>query len=317
MKNAVIALLFCTSPLVAQNQRIILPSLSIVGSTLDVSVMYDPSRHVYRYEYRITAAPRNKVPVEGFSVDVNGSTPHQQIDPDLVNNVMRRETRSIRPAVVQPATSIPVGLISPYPRGTIAGVSMVGDVVFGGFSWDVQPGTTLGGFVIESKFGPGSRTAVLIPSRKTWDDAEAKSTSEDTEFVLEEPGQTDYKVKLDSVGPAELTDADFFNGVGQQPAEVNKFIRFVQPKDNRIKVPAGVTSYYVIVYYGNTIQPATFVATLNGSDITNQFHPYPGVGDAVKIPIGPGTTKLQLEVVGTKSSGGTARDSDTLTFLPQ
>jgi hypothetical protein len=37
----------------------------------------------------------------------------------------------------------------------------------------------------------------------------------------------------------------------------------------------------------------------------------------VKIGIGTTTTKLHLSVDGTKSSGGKATDSDTLTFLPQ
>jgi len=87
--------------------------------------------------------------------------------------------------------------------------------------------------------------------------------------------------------------------------------------DNRVKVPAGTSVYFVIVYYGNAILPATFTATLDGADVSAQFHPVPGGSDVFRVPIGASTTKLQLSVTGVKASGGRGTDSDTLTFLPQ
>lgn len=107
-----------------------------------------------------------------------------------------------------------------------------------------------------------------------------------------------------------------YNGGGQQPAEVNAFLRYAAPHDNRLKVAAN-SKQWLIVYYGRTINPAGFAADQDGVDISARFHPAPGGADAVQIGVGSTATKVHLSVSGTKASGGTGTDSDTFTFLPQ
>ncbi|HVR37607.1 MAG TPA: hypothetical protein VMU84_00815 [Thermoanaerobaculia bacterium] len=82
-------------------------------------------------------------------------------------------------------------------------------------------------------------------------------------------------INTTTIGPAEIADTVLYDGGGQQPAEVNKFLRYAAPTDNRKKVPANST-YIVIMRYGTTIVPGTFSATLNGTDINSRFHPLPG-----------------------------------------
>lgn len=298
-------------------QTVELPPLTITGTSVDTTVTFDPSRSVYRYEYVIVAPSTNKAAVRYFSIDVKGTVPRPQIDPALRNNVERSETDANRPLKIQPDTAIPVGINAPVPSDVIASVTMDARVMFaglGGGAADVPPGASRGGFVIESKLPPGRRKLRLEPSQDLWYELQDASEDAGTEFEAEET-ETSYAVEIDGIGPVEPpTDATLYSGGGQQPAEVNKFLRYSAPIDNRVKLAAGTTKTSVAIYYGATIDPQSFRAALNGVDITSKFHPVPGTAEAVTVPVA-GTTKLQLSVEGRKASGGRATDSDTLTFL--
>jgi len=284
------------------------PPLTISGTSLTCAVSYDSARQVYRYAYTINAPSTNLAPVVGFHLDLAGKSARTQLDPTLQNNIVRRDNK-------QPATTIPVGIIVPDPGIWRAGITPGGQFYIYSRKglMDVPAGAAQGGIVIESHQPPGLRTVRFHPSTRAWNtiiDALPLGTE-----LENPPNGRDYIATTTAIGPADLTDADFYSGGGQQPAEVNKFLRYTAPLDNRVKLPAGTTSYTVVVLYGTTIVPSTFQATLSGVDITSQFHPAPGGADAVTIPIN-GTTKLHLSVDGTKSSGGKGTDSDTLTFLP-
>jgi hypothetical protein len=299
------------APLAAQTSPVQLPSLSIANAQIVSTVSYDAQRGVYRYDYSVVNPPTNKAAIRGVRVDVTGKTPHSQIDPTLQNNIPRGETAGKQ---LQPDTTIPVGITVPDPVRWLAMVNPAGQVA-------VAPGkstvnfalpSNVGGIVIESRFPPALREVSLIPNDSAWFEF-AKAYPEDTAFT---PDSIEaYKFKTTALAPFEPADTDLYDGGGQQPAEVNKFLRYAAPNDNRIKLAPGTTSVLVIVYYGATIIPATFSATLNGLNITSRFHPIPGTAEAQMIAVS-GTTKLHLSVDGTKASGGRGTDSDTLTFLP-
>ncbi len=285
------------------------PDLTITGSTLGWSVIYDAARGVYRYTYIVNAPVTNLAPIEAVQIDVSGTTLRPQTDPSLQENIVRR-------AQLQPATTIPVGITVSDPQWR-GGVGAGGRAFFSARKviYALPPNSSKSGFVIESKLPPGIRSVEITPSDKAWFDIADQLPDNGAEFeqLLDVHG---FSIKTITVGPAEISDTALYDGGGQQPAEVNKFLRYAAPLDNRVKVPANST-YTVIVYYGKTIQPATFSATLDGVDITSRFHPIPGGADAVSVAIGASTTKLHMSVDGTKSSGGKSTDSDTLTFLPQ
>jgi len=289
-----------------------LPDLTITGSTLDCTVSYDASRGVYRYAYTINAPATNLVAVQAFDIDIMGKHTRTQIDPTLAENIVRVRQQ------LQPYSAIPVGVTVPDPARWRAGIGRAGNLFASARKsvLAVAPGTSATGFVIESHLPPGIRKAIISPSRQPWLDIMDNTPDNGAEFLEPHPDERQFEVTTTAVAPAELSDADLFDGGGQQPAEVNKFLRYVAPTQSRNKVPAN-TTYTVIVYYGATINAATFSATLDGVDITSRFHPLPGGADAVKIAIGTATTKLHLSVDGTKASGAKGTDSDTLTFLPQ
>jgi hypothetical protein len=266
---------------------------------------------VYRYSYTILASPANLAPIREFRIDLSSKTARTQIDPTLNENIRRHSMK-------QPLTTIPVGVnVTDLAQWGASSVGGDGMAYFSASKWiySLQPGSSKSGFVLESHLPPGPRRAWINPDIHAWWDAIEHGPQSDAEFVTPLSEGT-FAIEVTTAGPAELTDADLYDGGGQQPAEVNKFLRYAAPKDNRLKVPAN-SPYTVIVYYGKTINPATFTATLDGTDVTSRFHPVPGGADAVKIAIGTSTTKLHLSVDGTKASGGKGTDSDTLTFLPQ
>lgn len=308
-RTVVLLCLSYVASLASAQQAPQFPPLTITGTRLDSTVTYDAARQVYRYTYTIVAPSTNHAPIEGVHLDLSGRVARPQSDPGLAENVMRHLNK-------QPATTIPVGITVPDPGAWRGGITPNGMLFLYSKKGllDPQPGTSQGGFVIESRLGPGLRNVVFHPSDAPWE-AIYNAMPDDQE--LENPPSTnDYLFKTTAFGPADLTDADLFDGGGQQPAEVNKFLRYAAPRDTRNKVPASST-FNVIVYYGKTINPATFSATLDGVDITSRFRPTPGGADVVTIAIGTATTRLHLSVDGAKASGGKGTDTDTLTFLPQ
>jgi hypothetical protein len=288
-----------------------LPDLTITGTTLTCDVSYDAARAVYRYSYTLTAPVSNLAPVRSFRIDLSGTTPRTQRDSTLAENIRRW-------SVKQPTTTIPVGVTSPdLTQWKDCSVAADGWAYCNASKWiyALAPGSSRSGFVLESHQPPGVRRAVILPSIHAWFEAMNAAPASDAEFV-NPLSEANFAVQTTTIGPSEVTDADLYSGGGQQPAEVNKFLRYAAPTDNRVKVPAN-SSFTVLVYYGLTINPSTFSATLDGVDVTSRFHPTPGGADALKVDIGTSTTKLHLSVVGAKASGGKGTDSDTLTFLPQ
>ncbi|MEW6675315.1 MAG: hypothetical protein AB1348_04810 [Nitrospirota bacterium] len=72
---------------------------------------------------------------------------------------------------------------------------------------------------------------------------------------------------------------------------------------------------YLLVFYGKTILPETFNATLNGIDIKGIFHPKPDISEAVKLNLQKGRNTLILSVDGIRDDGKRATDRDRLVFI--
>lgn len=306
-----LTIIICLLAVSAGAQVVELPPLSIGGTALDTTVTFDSARGVYRYQYMVTAPATNKASVSAFRIDITGRIVRPQLDPDLQNNIARDEGRR---APWQPATTIPVGITVPSPATNKGGVSALGWAYFRNKAGaEIARGTASTGYVLESKQPPGIRNAVIEPSLAPWLSITLSGYPPNTEFS---PDNADvYTVKTTAIGPLDYDASTLYSGGGQSPAEVNPFLRYALPTDNRIHLPVGTATYGVLVVYGSTTIPRTFKATLNGTDVTALFKPMVGVGQSVKIPLVGGTTKLQLSVEGITSSGRQARDSDTLTFL--
>jgi len=292
-------------------QVVPLPPLTITGSNVLSNVSYDPVRKVYRYEYTLNVPETAKVPVERFFIDVSGRIARPQKDPDLQNNYLERFPNR----QIQPSTTIPVGIVLADPGTTRAGLSIRGNVFFA-FGVPVHPGENRSGLVLESKFPPAERKVDIHPDDSSWDAIVELYRESGSEYIVFEPEDSgQFEVRTTVLAPSDPDLSKLFNGGGQSPAEVNPFLRYVTPTDTRTKLPAGTTSAWVTVVYGDTTNAASFTAEFNGVDVRSRFHPAPGAIESVKFELTPGTSKVQLSIQGKTSSGRVARDTDTLTFL--
>lgn len=104
-----------------------------------------------------------------------------------------------------------------------------------------------------------------------------------------------------------------FDGGGQRPRDVNRFLSYGNPADSPVSLPAGTQTFPLLVFYGATTIPASFSATLDGVDVTSLFHPQPGQAEMVILPLVSGRNVLQLSIQGNLPSR-VATDSDRLVF---
>jgi hypothetical protein len=122
-----------------------------------------------------------------------------------------------------------------------------------------------------------------------------------------------YQVEFSKAEGAQLRVTGVFDGGGQRPRDVNKFLTYAQPTQGSTALPAGATSYTLLLFYGQSAIPSTFRAQLNGADITPMFSPAAGGSQAVALPLQRGRNVLQLSVDGNLPNR-VATDSDRLVF---
>lgn len=106
-----------------------------------------------------------------------------------------------------------------------------------------------------------------------------------------------------------------FDGKGQKPTDTNLFLGYEQPTQASTDLQPGETQYKLHVYYGKTIDPTTFTATLNKQDISALFTPSPFSDEEVLLQLSPGRNVLVLSVIGETKTGKRQKDSDRLVFI--
>jgi len=150
--------------------------------------------------------------------------------------------------------------------------------------------------------------------------ADAQGTPSQATFtnVPITPGAVHTYIIQHSKAPGSTVSvAGGFDGGGQRPRDVNKFLTYIAPGDSPTNLPTGTTTFSLLIVYGQTIIPSTFNAQLNGVDITNLFNPVPGTNQMVNLSnLTSGRNVLQLSVSGNLPSR-VATDSDRLIFMVQ
>jgi PKD domain/Bacterial Ig domain len=96
--------------------------------------------------------------------------------------------------------------------------------------------------------------------------------------------------------------------------DVNSFLYYVNPVENRTDLLTGTSSFEMTIIYGATIDTSSFEAILN-KDLFLGFNPAANTTEKVEIPLNPGRNVLVLKVNGIRSDGRTATDRDRLTFI--
>lgn len=105
-----------------------------------------------------------------------------------------------------------------------------------------------------------------------------------------------------------------YDGGGQKPTDVNRFLRYSSPSAARTSLAAGTTLYRLAISYGGTIIAGTLKATLNGADVSLLFSPAAGTSQVVQLSLSRGSNTLVLAIDGQTSSGRVATDTDRLVF---
>jgi len=145
---------------------------------------------------------------------------------------------------------------------------------------------------------------------------------EDDDVLPEEPLDfTQDSFTGSTVGPVPVDETQFFTG-GRRPA-VDSFLVFLNLADGDSRTaPMAVVVKFGIG--GETVNAATFRATLNGTDVTASFVPNGQPGELVGVfdlgtsPLATGRNVLLTSVDGTvPGTTKTATDTDRLTFTVQ
>ncbi len=155
----------------------------------------------------------------------------------------------------------------------------------------ITPGSSLDGFIVH------------MP--QSYDLMKQASFS----IIYEDGIITSAKVEIDTSIPI------LFDGKGQRPFDVNTFLAYLRPMEAQTTLPQGQATYYLLVFYGRTIIPQTFKATLNGVDIKGSFQPKPDTSEAVKLNLQKGRNTLVLSVDGIRDDGKRTTDTDRLVFI--
>jgi hypothetical protein len=124
------------------------------------------------------------------------------------------------------------------------------------------------------------------------------------EFVL------DYS----RAGGSQINVAAGFDGKGQRPRDVNRFLSYLRPSQVTTELPAGQLTYDLVILYDRSILVNTFQAVLNGQDITSSFSPSVETSEMVRLNLAPGVNTLWLSVDGVLPNGHVASDKDRLVF---
>lgn len=136
--------------------------------------------------------------------------------------------------------------------------------------------------------------------------------------LIEEEGE--WKVSNKYASSEELAkyvkyDLKLFFGKGQRPADVNSFLGYYVPKGSTTSLAPGENTFDLHVFYGSSISPSSFSASLNGKDIGANFSPIPSENQVVTLNLERGRNVLLLSVEGKRTDGKLARDEDRLVFI--
>jgi len=123
-----------------------------------------------------------------------------------------------------------------------------------------------------------------------------------------------YRLEYKATPKSSFNIAGAFDGSGEKPGEINGFLTYANPIRSEIRLEPGIARFPLLIFYGPSIQPTTFNAMLNGSNISGRFTPAPDKHELLWVPLRPGSNTLVMTVQGVTASGRTAKDTDELVF---
>jgi len=148
---------------------------------------------------------------------------------------------------------------------------------------------------------------------RTYDIQSGVSTEEFSDVPITTDAVHSYLFNFDNTPGSQVQVEGGYDGGGQRPRDVNKFLSYGTISSKSIDLPAGTTSFALLVVYDEMIVPGSFEATADGVDISSLFAPAPRTSEIVNIPLHSGRNVVILSVEGNLPKR-IARDTDRLVF---
>ncbi len=144
------------------------------------------------------------------------------------------------------------------------------------------------------------------------------------EVVGTHVGRYDFEISYwDGEGEGDRAD---FEGIPTGPGVVHRYIvecsrgpkpvvrlsgalragtllSFASPISVSMRVARAQAKFPVVIFYGATVLPASFRATLNGADVAKRFHPKPDSHELVTLQLRPGKNELLFSAQGSAVPG--------------
>jgi hypothetical protein len=267
------------------------------------NVTYDSTAGLYTYTYTLTNASTSQQAEWLFALQLNSAVTSSS-SPAGWTSMLHDD----QPLLSWAATD--VGTLPPdfVDTGNIPPSPFV-----------IAPGATLSGFQLVSADPPGNATFFAQG------DTELAQVAVDVGDLPQEgqevPPLTSDSISGVTVGPVPLVPTQVFLG-GRRPG-VDGFLVFLNLATGDVKTaPVGIVTQFGID--GETVDPSTFSATLNGTNVTSFFVPGTASGQMVAIfEIGTSPLVVGKNVLITSVSGivpgttRTATDVDRVTFTTQ
>lgn len=274
-----------------------------LSASVSANVTFDPSNNLYTYTYTVSNAGTSVQAAWLFALQLDGVVSSSSA-PAGWTSALHDDEPLISWAATEvdtlPPNFVDTGNIPPSP-------------------FVIAPGGTQSGFQLVSPDPPGNAT--FFAQGDTLLTQVGTDTGDLPQEGEEVPPLTTDSISGATVGPVPVNTAQFFAG-GRRPA-VDGFLVFLNLATGDVKTaPVGVVTQFGI--NGETVDPSTFHATLNGTDVTALFSPGPGSGQMTAIfdtktsPLMIGKNVLITSVDGiVPGTSRTASDVDRVTFTAQ
>lgn len=291
-------------PTAARGQVVVPPTPGDqLSATVSANVSFDSAVGLYTYSYTLTNAASSQQAIWLFALQFTGGV----VNPNSPSGWTLVE-HDDRPLVSWAATET-----GPLPP------DFVDDGNLPPSPFTIAPGTALATFRFQSPDPPAN-----VPFFAQGDTKLPQVTGDLSDLPqegAEVPDFTQDSFTGTTVGPVPLDETQFFSG-GRRPA-VDGFLVFLNMVDGDTRTaPVAVVIKFGIG--GETVDSATFHATLNGTEVTPSFVSNGRPGELVGIfdlgssPLAIGRNVLLTSVAGTvPGTTRSATDVDRLTFTVQ
>jgi hypothetical protein len=278
-----------------------LPNPSQVNVSVNATAAYDPNTGLFTYSYAVTNFADAALEVDDFVIPLRGTSVINVQSPAGWESLLHFDGSKMNwCACSENGFTIPPGYVQDG-RGLPS-------------KFQIKPGQTLAGFSFQSAYPPSSGEFYA----GGW----VPIFVEGVDFPEgQEPQTPGFPANLfrGTLAAAPLSNPTLEFG-GRRPA-VDGFLVFTSIKDGG-SYQAPVLIDVLFGQQSEVVDTTTFKATLNGSDITNQFvaldpkrrRAQLSIGSALKVGKNVLTTSVQGTVPGASRS---AKDADRITFLVQ